>query len=141
MIQRRVIGLSTTYPTGDEEDVDIIGEENSMELIKALKENVGSYSIRSTQRYISSGGNYRNFRVTRVKFRVKRTFGIVPGKYKLKEILDKLQREIRSIGTGFENAKVEYNKETDRVNISEINKQLLISSYKKILYFSNVGIW
>ena len=136
-----VIGLSTTYPTGDEEDVDIIGEENSMELIKALKENVGSYSIRSTQRYISSGGNYRNFRVTRVKFRVKRTFGIVPGKYKLKEILDKLQREIRSIGTGFENAKVEYNKETDRVNISEINKQLLISSYKKIIYFSNVGIW
>jgi hypothetical protein len=134
-----VIGLSTTYPTGPEENVDIIGEENSMELIKALKENVASYSIRSNQRFISSGGRYRNFRVSHVKFRVERTFGIVPGKYKLKEVLDKLQREIRTIGTEFENAKVEYNKETDRVHISEINKKLLISSYSKTSIFPMLG--
>ena len=134
-----VIGLSTTFPRGHEDDVDIIGEENSMDLIKELKLNVGSYLTRSSERLLSSGANHRNFRVTRVKFRVKKTFGIVPGKYKLKEILDKLQREIRGMGTAFENAKVEYNKDSDRVSISEINKQLLISSYTKSSIFPMLG--
>ena len=63
----------------------------------------------------------------------------MPGKYKLKDILDKLQREIRGIGPEFANAKVEYNKDTDRVSISEINKQLLISSYTKASIFPMLG--
>jgi hypothetical protein len=74
-----------------------------------------------------------------VKFRVKKTFGIVPGQYKLNELLIKLQTEIRSIGTGFEDAKVEYNKDLDRVTISETTRKLLISSYSKNSIFPMLG--
>ena len=69
-----VIGLSTTFPRGHEEDVDIIGEENSIELIKALKDGVGSYLKRSNLRTSSSGRNHPNFSTHRVLFRAKKNF-------------------------------------------------------------------
>ena len=136
-----VIGLSALYgPSEANEDVDIIGEANSIELVKALK-NVESYQIRKEDTTQSIRSKYR-WRTVDIQFRVKKTFGIVPGKYKLNEILNKLQTEIRSIGAGFENALVQYNKDTDRVSVSETTRKLLISSYTKtsilpMLGFSN----
>ena len=62
---------------------------------------------------------------------MKRTFGIVPGKYKIIEIFDKLQSEIRSIGDGLDQTIVTYDKELNRVVIQQNQQNLLISSYTK----------
>ena len=133
-----VIGLSSVYGSSEaEEDVDIIGEANSIELVKALKD-VESYQERQRDNNYSMR-SARRFKEIDVKFRVKKTFGIVPGKYKLNEILNKLQTEIRSIGSGFVRAQVQYNKDTDRVSITETTRKLLISSYTKTSILPMLG--
>ena len=133
-----VIGLSAVYGPGEaEEDVDVLPEANSIDLVKALRD-VESYHYRTEDSTVSRRSRYR-WRNLTVKFRVKKTFGIVPGKYNLTEILDKLQREIRSIGAGFENAKVQYNKDKDRVIITETTRKLLISSYTKTSILPMLG--
>ena len=66
-----------------------------------------------------------------INLKVKKTFGIVPGKYKLKQILDKLHTEIRFIAEGLDQTTVTYDKESDRVVITGNQKKLLISSYTK----------
>ena len=110
---------------------DIIGEANSMEFEKALK-NLASYQQRSNElEPFKAQSRWRNTRLVPINFKVKRTFGIVPGKYKLKEIFDKLQSKTRSIGEGLDQTIVTYDKELDRVVIQQNRKKLLISSYTK----------
>ena len=133
-----VIGLSSVYGANElEEDVDIIGEANSIELVKALKD-VESYQERQRDNNYSMR-SARRFKEIDVKFIVKKTFGIVPGNYKLTEILNKLQTEIRRIGAGFEGAQVNYNKDTDRVYVTETRRKLLISSYTKTSMLPMLG--
>ena len=139
-----VVAISTVYTSRDDPDnVDVIGEANSMDLVKALR-NVEGYwetlrdiveQAESAESVYNRGADrprsrYRNRR-TFVDFKVKKTFTVVPGKYKLKEILDKIQTEIRSIGAGLEQTTVTYDKENDRVVINGQTKKLLISSYNK----------
>ena len=102
-----------------------------MELVKALK-NLASYQQRSNElELFGYQSQWRNTWLIPINFKVKRTFGIVPGKYKLKEIFDKLQSEIRSIGEGLDQTIVTYDKELNRVVIQQNQKKLLISSYTK----------
>ena len=113
--------------------MDIICEANSIKLVKAIK-NVESYQQSTTvinqYRNPERRWRYKNKRIT-INFKVKNTFGIVPGKFKLKIILDKLQTKIRGIGDGLDQTKVTNDKDSDRVVISDNQKQLLISSYIK----------
>lgn len=129
--QECVIGISTVYNRNDEDNVDIVGESNSMKLVKAMKD-VESYQQGTNEymQYRNPAGRWRvqNRQVT-IDFKVKKTFGIIPKKYKLIEILDKLQSEIREIGSGLDQTRVTYDKESDRVVISDHQKKLLISSY------------
>ena len=77
-----VIGISTVYNLNDEDNVDIVGEANSMELIKAIND-VESYqeTTNEIQKYRNPAGRwrYRNKQIT-INFKVKNTFGIVLGK-------------------------------------------------------------
>ena len=75
-----VVGISVAFADHDieEENQDIIGEANSMELVQALR-NVGSYyrnqlidRVRENNRWIS-----RHSKV-RINFKVRKTFGIIP---------------------------------------------------------------
>ena len=75
-----VVGISLAFLDDDiqEENENIIGEENSMDLVKALK-NVGSfYRKQVIQRYRETDGRMKNryFKV-RVDFKVRKTFGII----------------------------------------------------------------
>ena len=69
-----VIGISTVYNRNDEDHVDIIGEANSMELVKALKD-VESYqkTTNEIQQYRNPAGRwrYRNQQIT-INFKVKK---------------------------------------------------------------------
>ena len=69
-----VIGLSTVYSRNDEDNVDIVGEANSMELVKALKD-VESYqeTTNEIQQYRNPAGRwrYRNQQIT-INFKVKK---------------------------------------------------------------------
>ena len=67
----------------------------------------------------------------KVDFKVRKTFGIIPNKYKLKELLEKLQTEIRSVGLGLQNTRVLYDRDTDRVTITGNQRKFMISSYNK----------
>ena len=130
-----VVGISVAFTEIeiDEENQDIIGDTNSMDLVKALK-NVGSYyrSERPINRYRDIHGTFRaNYSKIRVNFRVRKTFGIIPAKYKLKELLEKLQTEIRSVGHGLQNTRVLYDRDTDRVTITGNTRKFMISSYTK----------
>ena len=83
-----------------------------MELVKAFK-NLASYQQRSNE--LEPFGYQSRWRYTRlipINFKVKRTFKIVKGKYKLKKIFDKLQSEIRSIREGLDKTIVTYDKIT-----------------------------
>ena len=128
-----MIGISTVYNRNDEDNVDIIDEANSMELVKALKD-VESYqeTTNEIQQYRNFAGRwrYRNQQIA-INFKVKKIFGIVPGKFKLKQILDKFQTEIRVVEAGLDQTTVTYDKESDRVVITGNQKKLLISSYTK----------
>ena len=55
----------------------------------------------------------------------------IPNKYKFKELLEKLQTEIRSVGLGLQNTRVLYDRETDRVTITGNQRKFMISSYNK----------
>ena len=84
-----VIGISTLFNNPNNPDnKDIIGKANSMKLVKALK-NLASCQQRSNE--LEPFGyqiRWRNTRLILINFKVKRTFKIVPGKYKLKEIFN-----------------------------------------------------
>ena len=98
-----VIGISTVFNNPNNLDKeDIIGEANSMERVKALK-YLASYQQRSNElEPVWYQSRWRNTRLIPINFKVKRTFGIVRGNYKLKEIFDKLQSEICRIGEGLD---------------------------------------
>ena len=128
-----VVGISVAFADHEvvDENEDIIGELNSMELVKALR-NVGSYyrnqiinRVRTNDRWISRHSKLR------INFKVRKTFGIIPNKYKLKELLEKLQTEIRSVGLGLQNTRVLYDRDTDRVTITGNQRKFMISSYNK----------
>ena len=67
----------------------------------------------------------------KVDFKVRKTFGIIPNKYKLKKLLDKLQTKIRSVRLGLQNTRVAYDKDTDRVTITGNTQKFMILSYSK----------
>ena len=125
-----VIGISTVFNNPNNLDnKDIIGEANSMELVKALK-YLASYLQRSNElEPFWNQSRWRNTKLISINFKVQRTFGIVQGKYKLNKIFIKLQSKICSIGEGLDQTIVTYDKELNRVVIQQNQKQLLISSY------------
>ena len=67
-----VLGISTVYNQNDEDNVDIVGETNSMELVKALKD-VESYreTMNEIQQYSNPAGQwrYQNQQIT-INFKV-----------------------------------------------------------------------
>ena len=69
-----VIGISTVYNQNDEDNVDIVGEANSIELVKALKD-VECYqeTTNEIQQYRNPPGRwrYRNQQIT-INFKVKK---------------------------------------------------------------------
>ena len=122
-----------------EEKVNIIGDSNSMDLVKALR-HVGSYFYfkDGVATYLRRRIIYQNIK-HKIEFNVKKTFGIIPNKYKLKDILEKLQVEIRSNGAHAQNTRVTYDKDTDRVTISGNQRKLMISSYSKTSLLPMLG--
>ena len=75
----------------------------------------------------------------RIDFKVRKTFGIIPHKFKLKELLEKLQTEIRSVGHGLQNTRVLYDKDTDRVTITGNQRKFMISSNSKNSLLPMIG--
>ena len=73
-----VIGISTVYNRNDEDNVDIIGEANNMELVKALKDVEGyQETTNKLQQYRNPVGRwrYRNQQIT-INFKVKKPFAL-----------------------------------------------------------------
>ena len=116
-----VVGISVAFSDDviQKENENIIGEANSMDLVKALK-NVGSlYRKQVIQRYRKTNGRKKiRYSKVRVDFKVRKTLGMNPNKYKLKKLLKKLQTEIRSVGLGLQDTIELYDNETDRVTIT-----------------------
>ena len=118
---------SITCSTLFEENENVIGELNSLDLVKALR-NIGSfYRKQVIGRDREVDGRYKTrYSKTRVNFKVRKTFGIIPNKYKLKELLDKLQTEISSVVSGLQNNRVLYDKDTNRVTITRNTRKFMI---------------
>ena len=95
-----------------------------MGLVKALK-NVGSYyrQQQPINRYLDDHGRLRaRYSKVRVNFRVRKTFGIIPNKYKLKELLEKLQTEIRALDLDYKTLKCCMTKILIELLLLEINE-------------------
>ena len=124
--------MAFTDDNDQKENQNVISEANSMDLVKVLK-NVGSFYRKQVVNRLRDhdGKIITRYSKVRVNFKVRITFGIIPNKYKLKELLEKLQIEIRSFGLELQSTKVVYNKDTDRVTITGNTQKFMIFSYSK----------
>ena len=64
------------------------------------------------------------------KFYVKNIITIVPGQYDIQSLVSLIQTEIRNVGFGLTWTSVEYNKERNRVSISNSTRLSILASYK-----------
>ena len=72
-------------------------------------------------------------------FYVNNIITIFPGMYDIRSLVSLIQTEIRIVGLGLTWTSVEYNKERNRVNISNSNRLSILASYKSNFFVRLLG--